>query len=138
MLENKIILNALIGGYLIAIAAFFLLYSNKKVLGMSTIIKETKLSNKSKWRWFFILAMLITSIAISNIFPEKFNYKIETNITSLIFSALLIGLGTNMANGCTSGHGICGLARFSKRSFIAVCTFITFGILTRTLIGLLS
>ena len=78
--------------------------------------------------------MIFTGLAMSPILPEAF-IAVNRPIWLVVGAGLLVGVGTRMSNGCTSGHGVCGMAMFSKRSFVAVGVFLTTGILTATIAG---
>ena len=121
------IIEALIGGVLIGIAVSFLLLFNGKVLGVSGIISDliNKPIHNNYWRLFFVIGLLISPF-IYNLYKPMPVPTITTNNLMIIVGGLLVGLGSR----CTSGHGVCGIARLSIRSMIATITFISFGALT--------
>ena len=125
------IIQSVIGGGLIGIAVSILLLFNGKVLGVSGILGELfnhKLS-KNYWRLFFVIGLLISPL-IYNIFkPIPLNEMTSNNLV-IVMAGLLVGFGSRIGSGCTSGHGICGIARLSLRSLIATMTFILFGFMT--------
>jgi len=125
--------NAIIGGYLIAVAASFLMFTTGNIAGFSGIIKRVKLG--LNWRLSFILGLLTSSTVTLLIKPELFSYSIDLSWPVIIISALLVGIGTRLSNGCTSGHGVCGLARLSKRSLYSVLIFMLSGAVVATTIG---
>ena len=124
------IIEALIGGVLIGIAVSFLLLFNGKVLGVSGIISDliNKPIHKNYLRLFFVIGLLISPF-IYNLYKPMPAPTITTNNLMIIVGGLLVGLGSRYASGCTSGHGVCGIARLSIRSMIATITFISFGAL---------
>ena len=125
------VLESLIGGTLIGVAISLLLLFNGKVLGVSGIISEltTKPINKNYWRLLFVLGLLFAPFIYSLYKPMPLS-TITTNNLMVIVGGLLVGLGSRLGSGCTSGHGVCGIARLSIRSMIATITFISFGVLT--------
>lgn len=125
------VIQSLIGGSIIGIAVSLLLLFNGKVLGVSGILGElfNNPLSKNYWRLFFILGLLISPL-IYNIFYPILIIEITSNKLLIIVGGLLVGFGSRLGSGCTSGHGVCGLARLSVRSFIATMTFIFFGFVT--------
>ena len=124
------------GGVLIGISATVLLAFKGRVAGISGILEGIlpPSDEDTSWRAVFILSMIVTGIAMSPILPEAF-IAVNRPIWIVVVAGLLVGVGTRMSNGCTSGHGVCGMAMFSKRSFVAVGVFLTTGILTATIAG---
>lgn len=144
--------TGLLGGSLIGLSAATLLIGNGDILGCSGIVSSVLLnpreafSSKNKWKMVFMSSFLVTSNLFHKYVIESDGYyENELNkITSVpgipivstlgyIVSGFLVGFGTKLGNGCTSGHGICGLGRLSKRSFAAVMTFMATGIATASL-----
>ena len=125
------IIQSLIGGSIIGIAVSLLLLFNGKVLGVSGILGELFNNQLSKnyWRLFFVLGLLISPLIYSIFHPIPL-IEISSNKLLIIVGGLLVGFGSRLGSGCTSGHGVCGLARLSVRSFIATMTFIFFGFVT--------
>jgi uncharacterized membrane protein YedE/YeeE len=125
------IIQSLIGGSLIGIAVSLLLLLNGKVLGVSGILGElfNNPLSKNYWRLFFVLGLLISPLIYSIFYPIPI-IEITSNKLLIIVGGLLVGFGSRLGSGCTSGHGVCGLARLSLRSFIATMTFIFFGFVT--------
>ena len=125
------IIQSLIGGSIIGIAVSLLLLLNGKVLGVSGILGElfNNPLSKNYWRLFFVLGLLISPLIYSIFHPIPL-IEISSNKLLIIVAGLLVGFGSRLGSGCTSGHGVCGLARLSVRSFIATMTFIFFGFVT--------
>ena len=129
---NLTLLNSLMGGILIGIAATVIFFVNGRIMGISgilgnlIIIKET---DQKFWRIIFILGVLIGPLIFILLFKE-IKSEMVANTTLLIISGFLVGLGTSLGNGCTSGHGICGLSRFSIRSIVATFVFVISGMIT--------
>jgi hypothetical protein len=125
------VIQSLIGGSIISIAVSLLLLFNGKILGVSGILGELFNNQLSKnyWRLFFVLGLLISPLIYSIFHPIPL-IEIRSNKLLIIVGGLLVGFGSRLGSGCTSGHGVCGLARLSVRSFIATMTFIFFGFVT--------
>ena len=125
------IIQSLIGGSIIGIAVSLLLLFNGKVLGVSGILGAlfNHPLSKNYWRLFFVLGLLISPLIYSIFHPIPL-IEISSNKLLIIVGGLLVGFGSRLGSGCTSGHGVCGLARLSVRSFIATMTFIFFGFVT--------
>ena len=129
---NFTLLNSLMGGILIGIAATIILFVNGRIMGISGILGNliaTKETDQKFWRIIFILGVLIGPLIFILLFKE-IKSEMVANTTLLIISGFLVGLGTSLGNGCTSGHGICGLSRFSIRSIIATLVFVISGMIT--------
>lgn len=119
------VLTALAGGGLIGLAAALLLFFNKRTAGISGIaagILPPWHQYESVWRWWF-LAGLIISAPLWKVFGGEVHILVETPLAILAGAGLLVGYGTRLGGGCTSGHGICGIARLSVRSIAATLTF---------------
>ena len=129
-------LIALGGGVLIGLSATILLAMNGRVAGISGILEKVlpPQSEDARWRMAFLISMVVTGIALSPALPEAYT-TIDRPILLVVLAGLLVGYGTRLGNGCTSGHGVCGMARFSKRSFAAVGMFLMTGIITATVVG---
>ena len=129
---NFTLLNSLIGGILIGIAAVIVFIVNGRIMGISGIIGNLithKETDQIYWRIIFILGVLIGPLLFI-IFFKEIKSEMVANTTFLILSGFLVGLGTSLGNGCTSGHGICGLSRFSIRSIVATFVFVISGMIT--------
>ena len=134
---NFTLLNSLMGGILIGIAATIIFFVNGRIMGISGILGNlitTKKTDQKFWRIIFILGVLIGPLIFILLFKE-IKSEMVANTTLLIISGFLVGLGTSLGNGCTSGHGICGLSRFSIRSIVATLVFVISGMITVYLIN---
>ncbi len=126
------VIGGLIGGTLIGVAAVLLLLFNGRIAGISGILGGIFSDNSYAeriWRAVFVGGIVCGAALYSLIFGAL-SIQMQTNTTILIVAGLLVGFGTRLGSGCTSGHGICGLARRSPRSLAATATFIAFGVLT--------
>lgn len=131
----------LFGGVLIGISSSTMLGGIGRITGISGIIGGVLRSPEKEdaWRFAFLIGLIGGGFLLKSFYPSLFNYALHADegFFGLVLSGLLVGYGTRTGGGCTSGHGVCGLARTAKRSFVAVLTFILFGMLTATLRGLL-
>jgi len=129
-------LSSLGGGVLIGLAAILLIHFCGRIAGISGIVAGmlTKKTQTEGWRIAF-LAGLIGSPLLFSLFLPLPDIKVQTSWPMIILAGLLVGIGSRLGSGCTSGHGVCGLSRLSKRSLVATLTFMTLGVVTATLIG---
>ena len=113
----------------LAVAVFFLL--NGRLVGISGIASNALTEKENKFDNLLFLLGLITAPLIYSLFSnEGINISISNSYFLMIAAGLLVGIGTRISGGCTSGHGISGIGRFSLRSIIATITFMIVGILT--------
>ena len=130
--------SALTGGMLIglSIALFFIL--NGRMIGISGIASNFLISKDNRIDNFLFLVGLILGPLIYNLISGKeINISISSSLILLITAGVMVGFGTRLSSGCTSGHGISGISRFSLRSIIATITFMIVGILTVLITGIL-
>ncbi len=125
-------LHSLAGGALIGISVTLMLLFNGRITGISGIISSslTKPTRDGLWRWLFIVGLIAGGFLIQIIRPDFFTNNSERSTAAVIIAGLLVGYGTVLGSGCTSGHGICGVSRLSLRSGLATVTFMLFGFLT--------
>jgi len=131
-------ISALTGGLLIglSVALFFIL--NGRMIGISGIASNFLVSKNNRIENFLFLVGLILGPLIYNLISGKeINISISSSLILLIIGGSLVGFGTRISGGCTSGHGISGISRFSLRSIIATITFMLVGILTVLITGIL-
>ncbi len=123
--------HALIGGVIIGAAVSLMLLMNGRVTGISGIINGAISPQKgdTAWRVLFIAGLLLGGLALGSLNPSVFGTSPHSNPLFTIVAGLLVGFGTIMGSGCTSGHGVCGISRFSPRSMAATMTFIIAGVL---------
>ena len=130
--------SALTGGLLIglSVALFFILKG--RMIGISGIASNFLVSKDNRTENFLFLFGLILGPLIYNLISGKeINISISNSLFLLIIAGTMVGFGTRLSNGCTSGHGISGISRFSIRSIIATMTFMLVGILTVLITGIL-
>ena len=117
--------TALFGGILIGLAATWLLWLNGRVAGVSGIAGGVLLPRRGDvaWRVAFLAGLIGAAGAYLHFVPGASVPRGDSSRLVLLAAGLLVGFGTRMGNGCTSGHGVCGLGRLSTRSLVAVTTF---------------
>ncbi|TVR46886.1 MAG: YeeE/YedE family protein [Rhodobacteraceae bacterium] len=126
----------LVGGLMIGTAAAIFLLGNGRIMGASGLIGG--LVDRSGWgNWPERAAFLAALVAVPALMLPLYNVPVSTNITSnlgiVIAGGLLVGIGTRLANGCTSGHGVCGISRFSLRGIVATVFYLLAGGITMVL-----
>jgi uncharacterized protein len=124
--------SSLAGGALIGIAATLLLWLDGRVAGISGIVGGLlrRQPEDAAWRIAFVVGLLGGGVVLRLVAPARVAFTLERSTAVLIIAGLLVGYGTQLGNGCTSGHGVCGLSRGSRRSLAATLTFMTTGALT--------
>ncbi|MCR9367634.1 YeeE/YedE family protein [Vibrio antiquarius] len=129
---NVIPWESLFGGILLGISATILLLGNGKIAGISGIMNGIMSPKKGDYSWRLLFAVgmiaggLISVLMLGIAVPSTANLSLGM----VIAAGLLVGIGTRLGNGCTSGHGICGMGRLSKRSIVATCVFMAVAGLT--------
>ena len=123
---------ALAGGVLIGLAATLLLWLNGRVAGVSGIVNGVIFPTKDDvaWRAAFLLGIIAAGGLYMALVPGSPLPRSDYSRAGLVIAGILVGFGTRMGNGCTSGHGVCGLGRLSLRSLVAVLTFMATAIVT--------
>ena len=123
--------SALLGGGVIGVAVSILLLTNGRILGVSGIVSGLvqRSSTDKAWRWAWLLGVLLSPyvyMALGGAVPVVS----APSWVWVLAAGLLVGVGTSMGSGCTSGHGVCGLARLSPRSLVATVCFMLLGFAT--------
>lgn len=140
-------LRALGGGLLIGLSATLLLLFSGRIAGISGMVKGALGFRAAElWRWLFLLGVVAGGWLYEHGLPKVWAIaptpRPEAPVWVMLLGGALVGFGTSMGNGCTSGHGVCGLGRLSGRSLVAVLTFMATAIatvfITRHLLGILS
>ncbi len=132
MFENFTPVSALIGGVMIGLAAVLLLAATGRIAGISGIVGGLVAAkpNDAGWRIAFVAGLLLAPLLYAGVSGRTIAIDIERSPVLLIAGGLLVGFGTLLGSGCTSGHGVCGLSRLSKRSFVAVAMFMVAALAT--------
>ncbi len=123
-------LASLAGGVLIGVSAVLVMALFGRVAGIVGITAGAVTQDDRKWRIAFILGLIAAPVLwmlATGGFPAQ---TVSDNLPGMAIAGLLVGIGTALGSGCTSGHGVCGLARLSTRSLVAVLTFMVFAALT--------
>ena len=125
-----VFISALIGGICIGIASAFMMLSAGRIAGISGIaFKGVSEPQTQHWSLMFLLG-LVLGTALFHLMSGLPFPGLDLSMPLLVTGGILVGFGTKLGSGCTSGHGICGLARFSKRSLVAVVVFMTAAMMT--------
>ncbi|MDG1731952.1 MAG: YeeE/YedE family protein [Thalassotalea sp.] len=123
--------SALLGGILLGLSGFLLLFLNGRIAGITGIVANLffNFSKKLTWQIYFLIGLVLGPLVVM---PFGFNLPTDIDLgwPAIIIGGFLVGFGSRMGSGCTSGHGICGMGRFSPRSIIATISFMSAGIVT--------
>ena len=130
-MEHFTPVQALVGGLLIGTAATLTLWTSGRIAGISGILAGSlfQKGQEAFWRGLFLCGLLLGGATYS-LFNSGLEIETEATPLMTIRAGLLVGFGNRMGNGCTSGHGVCGIARFSRRSLVATITFMMVAMLT--------
>ncbi len=131
-MENFTPLSGAIGGALIGIAAALLLALNGRIAGISGIVGGLlpPRAGDMGWRLLFVAGLALGALVVRVFTGEPLAAPTGSSSFMLVLGGLLVGFGSRLGSGCTSGHGICGLARLSPRSMVAVATFMGSAMIT--------
>ena len=128
-MENFTPIESAMGGALIGLAAAMIWLLQGRICGISGIFGRLlgTPGEQTNWTFSFVVGLILGGILLYQLDPNTMAMTLDRSPVALAGAGLLVGLGTAMGNGCTSGHGVCGLSRVSKRSLVATCTFMTTG-----------
>ena len=134
------IIWATVGGALIGLAASWLLLAKGRIAGISGIVGGLlgAFNEDSSWRFSFLIGLLSGGVLLVSAFPQLIAAPMGRSLGMVSLAGVLVGVGTRLGSGCTSGHGVCGLSRLSRRSLAATLTFMGTGFLTATILGVFS
>lgn len=128
------LIPSFLGGVLIGAAALLLMASHGRIMGISGITSRLLKPKPGDidWRISFLAGLIVTPIVLK--FSTQIDMQVVTDVSTpaLILAGLLVGFGTVFGNGCTSGHGVCGVSRLSRRSLVATVTFLATAMITAT------
>ncbi len=124
--------SALIGGALIGLAAAGMWWLLGRLAGVSGILGAAMISRGEDlaWRAAFIAGLFLAGLAAIVLFPGEVPFKLEAGYGQVLIAGALVGFGTQMGSGCTSGHGVCGVSRLSPRAVAATLLFMAAGMVT--------
>jgi uncharacterized protein len=128
--------RALLGGVLIGTSAALLLLTHGRIAGISGVLGSVlrrpadEARGETRWRSAFLLALVLGGALFVRVWPEHFTTLGMPRWPVVLMAGLLVGVGTRIGHGCTSGHGVCGIGRGSSRSLFATLTFMASAILT--------
>ena len=128
--------SAFVGGSLIGFAAFLFFVFNGRIAGVSSIASDSIIKNENRFDNILFLSGLIIGPVIYSLSGKSIESVLTNSFPLLIVGGLLVGFGTKLGNGCTSGHGVCGISRFSIRSITATISFILTGVITVLIFGI--
>ena len=131
--------SAFSGGLLIGIAVILFFTSTGRLAGVSGIVNNT-LTNTQNWlsNFLFLVGLVLGPSVYVLILNKDIAFSMTTSLPLIIIGGILVGFGTKIGSGCTSGHGICGISRFSVRSTVATITFILAAMITVVILKLLG
>jgi uncharacterized membrane protein YedE/YeeE len=128
-------LASTIGGIIMGLAAALMLAGNGRIAGVSGILGGLLQGSEGRgWRASFIVGMLVGAVGLLSLWPQSMPGTAVDSLPVLAVAGLLVGFGTRMGSGCTTGHGICGLSRLSTRSLLATMMFMGTGIATVSIV----
>jgi uncharacterized protein len=127
----------LLGGALIGVAASLLLLVHGRIAGIAGLFAGVFLPahDARSTRAAFVAGLCAAGVVLAGIYPEAFSMERTPALPVVALGGLLVGYGTRLGGGCTSGHGVCGMSRFSKRSIVATLVFMGAGIVTVFVVG---
>ncbi|CAE6924607.1 hypothetical protein ACOMICROBIO_GDFFDHBD_02198 [Vibrio sp. B1REV9] len=121
---------SLIGGVMVGASAVILMLFTGKTAGISGILNGAVENTDRVWRIVFLIAMALGGLFAFYVMHGHAPEQYSDSLLLVVLAGLFVGVGTRIGNGCTSGHGICGMGRFSVRSLVATCTFMATAMLT--------
>ena len=127
--------SALIGGLLIGFAVFIFFIFNGRLSGVSSIASDGIFRKTNRIDNLLFLSGLVIGPTLFSLLGNKVESNMTSSLPLIIIGGLLVGIGTNIGKGCTSGHGVCGISRFSLRSITATVFFILTGVITVLIFG---
>lgn len=136
MIENFTPVSGAVGGILIGIAAILLLAGSGRIAGISGIAGGllARVPGDNAWRLLFLLGLVLGAGIYQLVTAAPLEVRIDVSTPMLITAGFFVGFGTRLGGGCTSGHGVCGIARFSARSIAATLIFIGVAMVTTFLL----
>ena len=131
--------SSLLGGLIIGVAVVLFFITTGRLAGISGIVSSTLEKNENKFsNLLFIIGLVLGPMVFIFFSKNDVVFKMTSSIPLIIVGGLLVGAGTKIGRGCTSGHGICGISRFSMRSILATIIFMIFAMITVYFLQLLE
>jgi len=129
-------ISATFGGVLIGLSAVLLLWLNGRIAGISGILNGVfaRDGGERNWRLMFVVGLILSGFLYQLITKMPLASRSDFPLELLALAGLLVGIGTRMGSGCTSGHAVCGISRLSARSLVATATFMTTGMLATAMV----
>ena len=128
--------SAFLGGIIIGLAVIIFFIGNGRLAGISGIVNDTLVSKQNRTdNFLFVIGLVLGPIFYTFLTKINVPFLITSSLPIIISAGLLVGIGTKIGSGCTSGHGICGVSRLSPRSITATIIFMITAIITVKLIG---
>ncbi len=139
-MENFTPVSGLLGGLLIGLSTALLVLLNGRIAGISGIVGGLLARRGSEigWQTVFLAGLLLGAFAYGVATGETFPVRVEASLPVMVAAGLLVGFGTRLGSGCTSGHGVSGIARLSRRSIVATLVFMGAAVLTVFVVGLVT
>jgi uncharacterized protein len=132
-------IHALVGGTLIALSLATMLLLTGRIAGLSGVFAGCFRAPPGDWKWrvWFLGGMLAVGAVFEVVAPTAFDAAPRVPLWLVAIAGACVGFGTRLGNGCTSGHGLCGMSRLSKRSIVATLVFFGVGVATATVTGMI-
>ena len=124
--------SALFGGLLVGVGLVLVLLVNRRPTGVSGVLGGVlaPAAGDAGWRIAFLLGLCAGGLVLQATRPGALTFDVNRSLPALVVAGALVGYGTRLGNGCTSGHGVCGIGRLSVRSFLATAIFLSTGAIT--------
>jgi len=135
-MENFTPFASTLGGVLIGLSAALMMLFHGRIAGISGILGGIlgPRPGEVAWRAWFVLGLMAGGALLGWLVPASFAVEVQRSPVVIVAAGVIVGFGTRLGSGCTSGHGVCGISRFSRRSILATLTFIGTGALTAALV----
>jgi uncharacterized protein len=135
-MENFTPWSSTLGGVLIGLSAALVMLFQGRIAGISGILGGLlgPRPGEVAWRLWFVVGLVLGGTGMFLLQPDAFAVDVQRSPLAIVIAGLIVGFSTRLGSGCTSGHGVCGISRMSRRSIVATCVFIATGMLTATAI----
>ena len=139
-MEDFTPVSGLVGGLLIGLSTALLMLLNGRIAGISGIVGGllSRRGSEVRWRAMFAAGLFLGALVYVLATGAMLPVRVEASLPVMVVAGLLVGLGTRLGSGCTSGHGVSGIARLSRRSIVATLTFMGAAIVTVFVVGLVG